>query len=400
MALTATRIKNAGTGRHGDGRGLYLQVTKTGGRSWILRLQLHKRKRWIGLGSLDVCSLEQARDLAHQQRRMAKLDGVDPLAARRLERAKQATKVPTFEEAAQEYFNLHESKWTNANSRDQFLSSLRIYAYPFIGSLMVSEIDTKLVLAVIKPIWSTKTPTADRVRRRIEAVLGWATVAGHREGANPARWQKYLSEVLPKPSSITEVVHHPALPHADIPAFMAELRMRKGVEARALEFLILCASRTNEVVGARWSEFDLDAGVWTVPARRMKGRVVHRVPLTDRALKILQDLPTEGDFVFIGPRGAKLSKMLMPKLLGAIRPDVTIHGFRASFSSWAAVSTNYAPEVREASLAHVIGAVEAAYQREDLLNKRRMLMRDWAAYTQKPVRADNVRQIRRTHKIA
>ena len=253
-----------------------------------------------------------------------------------------------------------------------------------IGKLSVADIDTGQVLRVLEPIWQEKTETANRVRGRIESVLDWATVRGYRTGTNPARWRGHLGEVLPAPSQITKIEHHPALPYADLPEFMSALSEREGVAARALEFTILTAARTGEAIGAQWSEIDVDAKVWTVPAGRMKASKEHRVPLSDRAVEILQALPREkgNPFVFIGPRANGLSNMAMASVLKRMeRTDITVHGFRSSFRDWAAERTNYANHVVEQALAHVIGnKVEAAYRRGDLFDRRQRLMDDWARF--------------------
>jgi integrase len=387
VALTALSVgKATKPGRYGDGHGLYLQVTHSGVKSWLLRYVRHGRERWMGLGPLHTVSLKEARERARRAR-LQLLDGADPLDARKAARAAQAlqaVRTLTFEEAVQQYFDAHEKKWRNAKHRAQFLSSLRAYALPQIGKLPVAEIDLGLVLKVIEPIWRDKTETASRVRGRVESVLDWAAVRGYRTGENPARWCGHLEHLLPARGRIATPNHHPAMPYADLPAFMLALSQREGTAARALEFTILTAARTGEVIGATWDEVDLAGKVWVIPARRIKGGREHRVPLTDPTLQILKSLPHEDGnrFVFIGPRAAGLSITAMAALLKRMDcNDITVHGFRSTFRDWAAERTNYPNHVVEMALAHVIGdKVEAAYRRGDLFDKRGRLMAEWAKY--------------------
>jgi integrase len=386
MALTTKRVaKLTEAGRYGDGHGLYLQVTPAGVRSWLLRYERAGRERWMGLGPLHTFSLEEARARARQARQQL-ADGVDPLDARKAERAERAlesAKAMTFADAARQYFDQHEGKWKNRKHRAQFLATLRDYALPVLGRLPVAAIDTGLVLKCIEPIWQSKTETASRVRGRIEAILDWATVRGYRAGDNPARWKGHLGEVLPARGQIKKIQHHPALPFAEVPDFMAQLAAREGMGARALEFLILTAARSGEASGAKWSEIDLEAKAWTVPASRMKGGREHRVPLSDRAIALLRALPRESDFVFAGERrGTAISSTAMANLLGRMgRLDITVHGFRSAFRGWAAETTGYPNHVIEMALAHAIGdKVEASYRRGDLFDKRRKLMEAWAKY--------------------
>jgi len=416
MALNARRVTTANKpGRYGDGGGLYLQVQarrKQDGepasvsKSWLLRYERHGRERWMGLGALHTISLKEARDRARKARQQI-LDGVDPLDAKKAERAARSlaeARSLTFEEASRLYFDAHEKKWRNAKHRAQFVSTLRTYAFPTIGRLPVAEIDLGLILKVIEPIWQNKTETASRVRGRIESVLDWASVRGYRTGENPARWKGHLQHVLPARDRIAKPNHHAALPYTELATFVTALRAREGVAARALEFTILTAARTGEVIGSTWDEIDLHGKVWTVPAGRIKGGREHRVPLSDRALEILKSAPREAGnrFVFIGPRAGGLSNMAMAAVLGRMeRTDVTVHGFRSTFRDWAAESTNYPNHVVEMALAHVIGdKVEAAYRRGDLFDKRRRLMVDWAKYCAMKPTADagkNVVPMRREH---
>ena len=403
MALNAKRIailSKPGRYRDPDTRGLYLQVGRTGTKSWLLRYELNGRERFHGLGSCEDFTLKEARERARAARQKIS-DGIDPIDAKRAERAAkavEAARILTFQDAARHYFDQHERKWKNAKHRAQFLSTLATYVFPKIGKLPIAEIDTGQVLRVLEPIWHDKTETANRVRGRIESILDWATVREYRSGVNPARWRGHLGEVLPARSSIAKTEHHPALAYAAMPEFMAALRMREGVAARALEFTILTGARTGETIGAEWSEIDLAANVWTVPAGRMKASKEHRVPLSDHAIDILSALPREkgNPFVFIGPRARGLSNMAMASVLKRMeRNDITVHGFRSSFRDWAAERTNYPNHVVEQALAHVIGnKVEAAYRRGDLLDRRQRLMEDWARFCMSPAPKSEVVALR------
>ena len=402
MPLTAKRVaKVKGQGRYSDGHGLYLQVTPAGVKSWLFRYERDSRERWMGLGPLHAFSLEEARTRARAARQ-ALADGADPLDRRKAEaaaRALEAAKTKTFAECAITYFDSHERKWKNAKHRAQFMSSMKQYAFPVIGKLPVAAIDTGLVLKVVEPIWSTKTETASRVRNRIESVLDWATVRGYRTGDNPARWKGHLAEVLPARNQIAKTRHHAALPFAEVPAFMTDLRARVGIAARALEFTILVAGRTSEVTGAHWSEIDLSAKVWTVPAGRIKGGREHRVPLSEPAVALLKALPREGQFAFPGARRRRaISNMAMDAVLrrmGYKDGRATVHGFRSTFRDWAAEQTAYPNHVVEMALAHAIGnQVEAAYRRGDLFDKRRRLMAEWSRYCASPPNAGRSKVVR------
>jgi integrase len=384
--LTQRKIERAKSGRYGDGHGLYLVVHNANNKSFAFRYEREGRERWMGLGPIHTIDLKQARQKARDARLLL-LEGVDPLDHRKAQRvALKAAKAKqvTFAEAAQKYFDQHESKWRNAKHRYQYLTTLKMFAFPVLGDMPVGEIDTPAVLRVIEPHWLTKTETMSRLRGRVESVLDWSTVRGLRSGDNPARWKGHLSEVLPKPSQVAKVEHYPALPYRDLPAFMAALSQREGVAAKALEFLILTKARTGEVIGAKWSEIDLANKMWTVPAGRMKAGQEHRVALSQRAVELLRSLPTDdGDFVFIGPRpGNGLSG---PSLMQCLRrmghADVSVHGFRSTFRDWAAERTNFPREVCELALAHKVSdKVERAYQRGDLLKKRFMLAEAWSKY--------------------
>jgi integrase len=399
MALTVKRIARLKPGRHGAGKNLYLRVKPSGAKSWVFRYEYNGRERYLGLGSLDEHknTLAEARANADKAREQLR-QGIDPLTTRTQERAQrraEAGNSKTFEAAAQEYFDSHQHQWTNADYRQKFLSSLRTYAFQKIGKVPVAAIDTALVLKVIDPIWMTKPPTAKKVRQRIENVLDWATVRGFRSGDNPARWAGHLEEALPAKSHETK--HHPRLHYDKVPAFVAKLAEQEGVPPRALEFLILTAARSGEVIGARWDEIDLDNKLWVIPAPRMKEKREHRVPLTERACAILRDLPREGEFVFIGARKNKpLGKNIFLWLISEMgHEEITVHGFRSSFRDWAGETTAFPADICEVALSHKLGGqVQTAYQRGDLLEKRRKLMDGWASFVRSPQRGASVTPIR------
>jgi integrase len=399
--LTAKRVENIKTpGRICDGRGLYLQTSKLGEeitKAWLYRYTLNGRARAMGLGPYPDVSLAKARSKAQVQRELL-ADGLDPLEVKHRERAAarvKAAKTVTFAHCAEKYLAVHGQAWKNAVHRAQWKSTLQKFAFPIIGNLPVSEIDTAHVVRVIEPHWSTKTETASRVRLRVEKILDWARVRGFRAGENPARWRGHLDSLLPSPKKIKKVQHFRALAYADMPAFMAELRNRDGVSARALELLILTATRTSEIVHAKWSEFDLKQKVWAIPAHRMKAGRPHRVPLSDRAVEILNGLPTEkgNPFVFIGTKkDQSINSSAMLQLMRDLRPGYVPHGCRSTFRDWCAEQTNYPREVCEAALAHAVeDRVEAAYKRTDFFERRARLMADWARFcTRAPSRPADV----------
>ncbi len=391
--LTATFVRQTKKiGMHADGAGLFLQVTRgVSGeikRSWLVRVRLpggHTRE--MGLGPATGDNLSDARDKARDARDLAD-EGIDPIVdrdMRRRQQAEEAARSITFRKAAETYIETHEASWRNAKHRQQWRNTLATYAYPVLGDLPVQSIDVDLVTKVLDPIWRTKTETASRLRGRIETVIDWAIVRGFREGDNPARWKGYLQRALPARSKIHQVRHQNALAYAELPAFMRVLRADTSIGARALEFAILTAARTNEALGATWDEVDLVREVWTVPAVRMKGGREHRVPLSPRASKLLVEmedlaLARDDNLVFPGQRGGQpLSSMALLMLLRRLkRNDVTTHGFRSTLRDWAAEETVFPREIAEAALAHVSGdKVERAYQRGDYLERRRQLMIEW-----------------------
>jgi integrase len=389
-ALTPLSVKSAKPGRHADGGGLQLLVKDSGARSWVYRYMIAGKSRDLGLGPAagpGAISLADARDLAAALRLKVKA-GTDPLAERqeaelRARAAEQAAKVlgVTFRQAAETHIAANEGGWRNAKHRQQWENTLSSYAYPVIGDLPVSEIDTPHVLNILEPIWKTKTETASRLRGRIETVLDSAKARGYRQGENPARWRGHLAQILPARKKLSRG-HHKAMTYEAIPAFLKDLREREAGAALALEFTILTAARTGEVLGATWAEVDLAKGVWTVPAERMKAGKDHRVPLCDRAIAILRGCQAlGGEHVFVSPKGDQLSGMAMSMLLRRMKQDVTVHGFRSAFRDWAAERTSYAHEVCEMALAHAIAnKSEAAYRRGDLFEKRQRLMSDWSSH--------------------
>ncbi|TXM91607.1 tyrosine-type recombinase/integrase [Methylobacterium sp. WL30] len=384
-ALGVARLKTPGM--YGDGGGLWLQVSGKGAKSWIFRFTLDGKARAMGLGSANTFSLVEARDRARECRKLTaeRLDPIEARAGRRQEAAIEAARAITFRTCAAGYIEAHRAGWRNIKHAAQWTATLEAYAYPAFGDLPVQAVDTGLVMQALEPIWSAKPETATRVRGRIESVLDWATTRGYRRGENPARWKGHLQNLLPKRSKVQRVEHHAALPFVDVPTFMADLASRDAVAARALAFAILTAARTGEVIGARWSEIDLDTRTWTVPADRMKGGREHRVPLSDPAVVLLKQMQTIGDAGFVFPgarRGKPMSGMGMLMLLRRMgRADITAHGFRSSFRDWASETTHFPSEVVEMALAHTVESkVERAYRRGDLFEKRRELMRTWAVY--------------------
>jgi len=394
-ALKADKVK--ASGYYGDGGGLFLQVSKYGSKSWVFRFKANGRLREMGLGSLDTYGLAEARERARDCRKLRD-EGKDPIEERRVARVAEkldAAKAMTFEACVAAYIAAHRAGWRNGKHRDQWSSTLATYVNPIFGALPVQAIDTTLVMKAVEPIWNEKPETASRVRGRIEAILDWATARGFRAGENPARWRGHLDKLLPKKTKVRRIEHHAALPYREIAAFVAELRSQEGIAARALEFAILTAARTGEVIGALWGELDLADRLWTIPAERMKADKEHRVPLSDAAIAILEDLQRvrQGDYVFPGGRaGRPISNMAMTMTLRRMgRGELTVHGFRSSFRDWAAERTGFPAEVAEMALAHAVSdKVEAAYRRGDLFQKRRQLMDAWARYCATPAPAGKV----------
>jgi integrase len=369
-------------GRYAVGFGAYLQISEQGTRSWVLRYRTGEKAVHMGLGSAEIITLKEAREKAHAAQRM-RLDGKDPLQEKRAakrQRVLDLVHAKSFKECALAYITAHEAGWRGDHSRRQWSASLERYVYPKIGKLPVADVDLACVLSVVEPIWTLVPETARRVRNRVELILDWATARGLRSGDNPARWRGLLESLLSEQRRAQAVTHLAAVPYQDIGAFMEKLRSQEGIAAKALEFLILTASRSSEALGARWSE--IDGNVWVVPASRMKSHREHRVPLSRRAVALLASLPRDGDFVFPAVRaGGAPHHCTLIRELQRLGVKATVHGFRSSFRTWAGERTSFANHVIEISLAHTIGsAVERAYSRGDLLDQRGRLMQDWSDF--------------------
>lgn len=395
--LTALKVlKIRKPGYHADGGGLWLQVSAGGGKSWVFTYSLRGRAREMGLGSASRLTLAEARDERDVCNKLLR-DGVDPIEHRKRKRAEvaltDATSI-TFAQAADAYIATHRAGLKNVKHAAQWATTIAAYAEPRLGKLSVADISTGLVHQVLEPIWVTKPETAKRVRGRIESILDWARVKGYRTGENPARWRGNLDKLLPKQSQVHKVRHHSAMPYDALPAFMAELRQQSGSAARALEFCILTAARTGEVLTARPSEID-GKGVWTVPGERMKGGQTHRVPLPKRAL----ELAGAGGGTYLFPSryhpDKHLSNMAMLMLLEHMgHDDVTVHGFRSTFKDWARDRTRFDNYAVEAALAHISGdKVERAYARSDVLEKRRQLMDAWSQFCETPPVAEGAGKV-------
>lgn len=380
--LSARKVQSLNEpGRYGDGGGLYLLVRPGPEKRWVLLYRHGGKRREMGLGPLQTVSLARARELAAEARQVL-AGGADPIEVRRAPPADAAPRPTTFGDVATRYMADREPTWRNAVHRRQWRQTLEVQAAN-IWRMPVADVDTEAVLGALRPLWHEKPETARRLRGRLERVLDAARVAGHRQGENPARWRGHLDVLLPKAPRLSRG-HHPALPYAEMPAFLIKLRARPALAARALEFLILTAARSGEVRGMTWGEVDLDAALWTVPRERMKAKRAHRVPLSTAALDLLRALPSGEPSAIVFPHasGGPLSDMVLLMLLRRIgQPDLTAHGFRSSFRDWAAEETDHPREVIEAALAHLVGdETERAYRRGDALAKRRHLMADWAAF--------------------
>ncbi len=402
--LTALKVdRTRDPGLHHDGAGLYLQVTagKDGvTKSWLYRFVLDGRERRMGLGSLNDVSLVEARENAANARKQVK-EGKDPIEERRVLRSVAVlakAKAMTFDQCRDAYISSHRSGWRNIKHTWQWSASLKKYVTPIFGDVPVQYVDVALVTKALEPIWATIPETASRLRGRIEVILDWAKVRGLRTGENPARWRGHLDHLLPRRSKVRKVEHHAALPYAEIGSFMTLLRERGAIAARALEFAILTAGRTGEVLGARWDEIDIDPRVWIVPADRMKAGKEHRVPLSAPAIAVLNVMRKvrQNDYIFPGDRHTTLSNTSMLMLLRRMgRDDLTVHGFRSSFRDWAAERTNFPSEVAEMALAHsVSNKVEQAYRRGDMFDRRRRMMAAWATFC--ATAKENVATLRKT----
>lgn len=397
-------------GRYGDGDGLWLQVRDADHRSWLYRFMFAGKPRQMGLGPFPDVSLADGREAARKCRAMVR-EGQDPIDARKQVKAANRAKAGalTFKQVADRYIAAHEASWSNEKHKYQWRQTLDVAAAGF-GYRLVADVATGDVMRVLDKIWQVKPETASRLRGRIESVLDYATARGWRTGDNPARWRGHLAKLLPAPGKVAKVQHQPALPWQDVGTFMAALDKQEGVAALALRFTVLTAARTGEVIGARWTEFDLTTGLWSIPANRMKMKRPHRVPLSPAALVILKAADPDRDgWVFPGGKAkAPMSNMGMLMLLRRMNPHtpeeparwrdavsgepISVHGFRSTFRDWCAESTNYPRELAEKALAHMLpDAIESAYQRSDMLEKRQRLMADWATFcTRLPVTGEVV----------
>lgn len=383
-ALEVSRLKMDGSYAVGGATGLYLQIIG-GSRVWVYRYVFMRQRRRMGLGSYPAVGLAVAREAARAARALRD-SGADPIRDRynAREAARRAAAAQLrFEDAADAYIREHESTWRNTKHAQQWRNTLQRYAHPKIGDVHVSDIDAQHVLRVISPIWKTKTETASRVRGRIELVLDWATAHGHRTGPNPARWRGQLEHILANPKKIAPVEHLAAVPFTDLPAVYLQIAAARGQAARALRFLILTAVRSGEVRGMLWSEVDLDAGLWVVPAARMKAKRDHRVPLSRQAVELLKAQPRHHlvEHVFPSNRMGPLSDMAFTALMRRHKIAAVPHGFRSTFRDWAGEMTHHPRDAVELCLAHSIDTkTEAAYRRGDMLDKRAIIMQEWADY--------------------
>lgn len=388
-ARTVASLKEPG--RHADGGGLYLHIDPSLSKRWVFVFQWRGQRKEMGLGSAATVGLAEARDEALAARR-AVLAGTNPIEARKAERGGK-----TFADVADEVLASIGPSMSNDKHRAQWTTALKVTALP-LRSKRVDEITTEDVLAILRPLWTRTPETASRLRGRIERVLDAAKAKGLRSGENPARWRGHLNMLLPRQRKLGRG-HHAAMPFAEVSSFIAVLRQRPAVAARALEFTILTAARTGEALGMRWSEIDLKEAIWNVPAERMKARISHRVPLSPAALAVLEIVrplrdPSTGDFVFPARRGGGLSQMAMIMLMRRMEIEgPTVHGFRSAFRDWAGDCTNFPRELIEAAFAHIVGnAVERAYRRSDAFEKRRRLMDAWAGYCDRATSAEVTRR--------
>ncbi len=390
--LNSRKVDTIGPGRHPDGDGLYLVVTASLTRSWQARYTYGGRRQWMGLGPAKGSNLAQARKDNEKWQDLARL-GKDPKAAREAERL-AVQSVPSFTSCAAAFIRAHRRGWRNRKHGRQWVATLKTYARPIIGTKPIDQIGTEDVLKILSPVWLTRNETASRLRGRLENILDYAAARKWRDPLNPARWRGHLDKLLPKPAKVQSGDHHPAMPYTDVPAFMQRLRDQPSLSSSALQFLILTAARTNEVLGAQWSEIDLDNKVWTIPGGRqgrMKGGREHRVPLAPQAIALLEALPrvAGNPYLFPGARaGRPLSNMALLQLMrgmghgvGGTLSSAVPHGFRSSFRDWSGEVSSFPRDVCEMALAHAIAnKVEAAYRRGDLFEKRRLLMESWANY--------------------
>lgn len=377
---TTANLKLPGRYTDTKTKGFQLLVKPSGAKYWLLRFALNGKRQELGLGSFPEIMPKQAREMA-QEARVLINKGINPVEQKRNSKEALMSKRKTFGEFASECISNKQAEWSNDKHINQWINTIKTYAFPFIENKPINEVDTEDILKILTPIWSSKTETASRLRGRLEWILSAATALKLRSGMNPAIWRGHLQTILPKPAKIAKVKHHKALPYRAVPELIARLKQIDGVSALALEFTILNASRTGEVIGGLKKEIEGD--IWTIPADRMKARKEHRLPLCDRSIELLAiaSAMDEGSPYLFSKNGKPITNMAMPMLIRRMNLDVTIHGFRSTFRDWVSEETNHSPEVAEMALAHTIrNKVEAAYRRGDLLERRRQLMQDWQGY--------------------
>lgn len=398
--LSALEVKNLKQGSHAVGgvAGLTLDVSPTGGRTWFLRIRVGAKRREVGLGGYPSITLSEARSKARETREVIG-KGRDPVAEKKAARAallSEQASLKTFEWCARSYIADHQDSWKNSKHRQQWENTITQYANPTIGKLPVKLVALPHILDVLRQpqadcgnasLWDCKNETASRLRGRLEKILDWATVHGYREGINPAYWKGHLDAILKAPNKVQATEHHKSVPYASIGAFMKRLRQQNGTGARALEFAILCASRSGEVRGASWEEFDLKNDLWTIPGKRMKAGKPHTVPLSKQALQLVATIkPAAGTkLVFPSPRGKVLSDMTLSAVMRRMKVDAVPHGFRSTFRTWGGEDTSYPRDMLEVALAHKLESkVEASYMHGTQIEKRRKLMQDWADFIDLP----------------
>ncbi|TPG22211.1 tyrosine-type recombinase/integrase [Variovorax guangxiensis] len=381
-AVSALKVE----GRHavGGAHGLHLRIAN-GHRGWVLRITVGDQRRDLGLGPFPEIGLAEAREKARDVHKLVR-QGIDPMITKRAQRSALITRQASekkFDWCTTEFIRTKSDEWKNVKHRQQWENTLKSYASPHIGHLLVQDIDLQHVLLCLEPIWRTKNETASRLRGRIQSVLDWATVCKYRSGDNPARWKGHLDKVLPAPTKIQKVQHHPAVAIDDMPSFILALRQRDGMAALALQFAILTAARSGEVRGAVWTEIDMEARAWTVPGPRMKAKREHRVPLSDAAIELLKKLPRIKDvnLVFPGANNQALSDMSLTAVMRRMEIMAVPHGFRSTFRDWAGDRTEYPRDLAELALAHILESkTEEAYRRGDALERRRDMMSAWAKF--------------------
>jgi integrase len=403
--LSAVKVQQLTTrGWYPDGLGLYLQISASGTKSWVYRYTRDGKQRWHGLGPVSPTNSLKAARIAAEKCRQKIREGNDPIDIKRgqnqARKAALSSTRLTFDDCAAKYIESHQLGWKNEKHRNQWQNTLATYASPVIGDVPIDEIELQAVLKIIEPIWNSKTETANRVRQRIELVIDWATAMGFREGANPARWRGHIEKLLPKPSKVSPVQHHKALPYDQMSAMFEQLQELDSVAGYALQMAILNATRSSEVRLAKWDEFLLEEGVWEIPAERMKNNKPHRIPLSPEVIRILrlQDIQTS-KFVFPGStRQAGITEAAVRKLLKSLQPGVTLHGFRSTFRDWCAEKTLFPRELAEKALSHSLpNHTEAAYQRGDMFEKRRQLMDSWAKYCHSSGETNSNIRLLKTH---